>query len=135
MKAAAQSSKSNLKQAATSERAGSENSALPNELTIALGKSIAKLREKKGFTQDELAAKAEIERSRVNKIENGRVNCSVLTLATLAYCLEVRMSDLFKGIKHTHPPTSEGGVPRRTNQASLFNKSRVKLRATKTVRV
>lgn len=119
MKIAGQTLKSISTKVTQSARGAKENSVLPTELTKALGKRIANLRERLGISQEELAAAAEIERSRISKIENGRVNCSLLTLGTIAFCLNVSLSQLFKTITHTHPPTSKGGGLRRSNQAVL----------------
>jgi transcriptional regulator with XRE-family HTH domain len=66
-----------------------------------------------------LAYDAEVERSRISKIECGYVNPSLLTLATLCYSLGITLPALFDGITATMPPVSEGGTPRRTNQAVL----------------
>ena len=92
---------------------------LPNELTLALGLNVNHYRNKINLTQVNLAYEAEVERSRISKIETGLVNPSLLTIATLAHCLNVTLSELFKGITVTMPPTSAGGRPRRTNQATL----------------
>jgi DNA-binding XRE family transcriptional regulator len=119
MKHATKSVESNSSKLSQGVRKASENAGLPTELTLALGKRIASLRERQGITQEDLAAAGEIERSRISKIENGRVNCSLLTLGTIAFCLGVSLSQLFKTIKHTHPPTSKGGGLRRSNQAVL----------------
>ncbi|MBS7809233.1 helix-turn-helix transcriptional regulator [Variovorax sp. PCZ-1] len=119
MKTASQALKSHKTKATQSVRSATENAGLPTELTKALGERIANLRERLGISQEDLAAAAEIERSRISKIENGRVNCSLLTLGTIAFCLDVNMSQLFNTITHTHPPTSQGGGLRRSNQAVL----------------
>ena len=92
---------------------------LPNELTLALGLNVQHYRKELNLTQVNLAYDAEVERSRISKIETGLVNPSLLTIATLAHCLNVTLSELFKGIAVTMPPTSAGGRPRRTNQATL----------------
>lgn len=119
MKNAINNSKPDTTEAVPSVRKATENAALPTELTEALGRRIANLRNRKGISQEDLAALGEIERSRISKIENGRVNCSLLTLGTIAFCLDVSLSQLFKTIAHTHPPSSKGGRLRRANQAVL----------------
>lgn len=92
---------------------------MPNPVTLALGENLKRHREALKKTQVELAYEAEVERSRISKIECGYVNPSLLTLATLCHCLGITLPKLFEGIKATMPPVSEGGVPRRTNQATL----------------
>lgn len=95
---------------------------LPNEVTLALGKNLKKLRLAAGKTQVALAYDAEVERSRISKLEGGHINPSVMTLATLCYSLGTTLPVLFEGIVATNAPTSEGGLLRRKNQAVL-NKS------------
>jgi transcriptional regulator with XRE-family HTH domain len=92
---------------------------LPNELTLAVGQNLKALRGAAGKTQVELAFDAEVERSRISKLESGLVNPSLLTLGTLCYCLGVGLPALFKGVTATVPPMSQGGVRRRANQATL----------------
>jgi transcriptional regulator with XRE-family HTH domain len=111
-----------MKTTAPMKKAGSARSAsspLPNAVTIALGLSLKRHRELVNKTQIELAYDAEVERSRISKIECGYVNPSLLTLATLCYSLGITLPALFDGITVTMPPVSEGGTPRRTNQAVL----------------
>ncbi|WP_394789625.1 helix-turn-helix domain-containing protein [Rhodoferax sp.] len=86
-------------------------------MTLALGKNIAKHRNAAGKSQEKLALDAEIERSRISKMENGHINPTVLTLAALCDCLNITLPQLFDGVTATLPSTSKGGVPRRENQA------------------
>jgi transcriptional regulator with XRE-family HTH domain len=90
---------------------------LPNELTVALGENLSRLRKAAGMTQVDLAFEAEVERSRISKLEGGHINPSLLTLGTLCFCLEVTMAELFDGITATVPPVARGGTARRANQA------------------
>ena len=92
---------------------------LPNALTLAIGKNLKQLRVTAGLTQEQLAYEAEVERSRISKLESGLVNPSVLTLATLCHCLGTTFPVLFKGVTETIPPLAQGGPRRRANQASL----------------
>lgn len=94
-------------------------SLLPNPVTIALGKNLQRHRAASNKTQVELAYDAEVERSRISKIETGRVNPSLLTLATLCYSLGITLPKLFEGITVTMKPVAEGGDKRRKNQATL----------------
>jgi transcriptional regulator with XRE-family HTH domain len=92
---------------------------LPNPVTLALGRNLRHFREQAGLTQVELAFDAEVERSRISKIERGHINPSLLTLATLCYCLEITLPALFEGVKETLAPSWKGGALRRSNQAVL----------------
>ena len=103
----------------SSRGANSSTSPLPNPVTLALGQNLKRHREAANKTQVELAYDAEVERSRISKIECGYVNPSLLTLATLCYSLGITLPVMFEGITVTMPPVADGGVPRRTNQAPL----------------
>lgn len=94
-------------------------SVLPHSVTIAVGLNLKKLREAAAMTQETLAALAEIERSRISKLENGSINPSLLTLASICHSLKITLPVLFEGITATMPPVAEGGKPRRSNQATL----------------
>lgn len=96
---------------------------LPNEVTRSLGSNLKRLREAAHKTQEELAYEAEIERSRISKLEGGHINPSLLTLSTLCHCLGITLSQLFDGITATVPPVSQGGKPRRANQAVLARRA------------
>jgi transcriptional regulator with XRE-family HTH domain len=103
----------------TKNVSGSAPRALPNAVTLALGNNLRRLREEAGVTQLQLAFDAEVERSRISKIERGHVNPSLLTLATLCHCLKITLPALFDGMKETLPPSWMGGPLRRANQAVL----------------
>jgi transcriptional regulator with XRE-family HTH domain len=102
---------------------------LPNAVTLAVGKNLQRFRRSLDITQEKLASDAEVERSRISKIECGYVNPSLLTLATLCYSLGITLPKLFDGIKVTHPPSSAGGTLRRKNQAVLDKPARKRPRS------
>ncbi|MDQ0038942.1 transcriptional regulator with XRE-family HTH domain [Variovorax boronicumulans] len=103
----------------TKTPSGIARGTLPNAVTLALGRNLRYFREQAGLTQVELAFDAEVERSRISKIERGHINPSLLTLATLCYCLKITLPTLFDGIKETLAPSWKGGELRRSNQAVL----------------
>ena len=92
---------------------------LPNEITQAIGNAIRVRRQALEMTQLNLSMAGEIERTRVSKLELGLVNPSVLSLASICHVLGITLADLFANIRLSHPPTTEGGAPRRANQAIL----------------
>lgn len=92
---------------------------LPNEITQAIGNAIRERRQALEMTQLNLSMAGEIERTRVSKLELGLVNPSVLSLASICHVLGITLADLFANIRLSHPPTTEGGAPRRANQAIL----------------
>lgn len=104
---------------ASAGRKSVKSGALPNDVTRSLGANLKRLREAAMKTQEELAYEAEIERSRISKLEGGHINPSLLTLSTICHCLGVTLAQLFDGISANVPPVSQGGKPRRANQAVL----------------
>lgn len=69
---------------------------MASETTEALGANIKLLREKKGWTQAELAKECEVSRPRIAEIESGKFNPSVETVENIANKLGVRISRLFR---------------------------------------
>lgn len=65
---------------------------------VALGHTIKRLREQKGFTQEALAEKADIHTSYIGQIERGIRYPSLKILFKIADALSSKISDLFKGI-------------------------------------
>jgi transcriptional regulator with XRE-family HTH domain len=69
----------------------------PDERRVALGGNIKKLREKRRWSQEELAEKADIHVSYVGQIERGMRYPSLKILFRLSDALEVKITVLFKG--------------------------------------
>jgi transcriptional regulator with XRE-family HTH domain len=61
-----------------------------------LGRRIGMLREARGMTQEQLARTVRLSRAYVARLETGRHNPPVLTLARIAKALQVPMADLFR---------------------------------------
>lgn len=53
-----------------------------------IGKKIKEIREKKGFSQLQLADKMEVSRTTISKIESGKFNCTIDYLTKFAVFLE-----------------------------------------------
>ncbi|MEN9875208.1 MAG: hypothetical protein RLZZ529_205 [Bacteroidota bacterium] len=66
-----------------------------NSLQIIVGKNIQKIRESKGISQQELAAKCNFEKSNMSRLEAGRVNPTLSTLEKVAKALDVSLAELF----------------------------------------
>ena len=64
-------------------------------LQIKVGKKIQKLREIKGISQQDLAARCNFEKSNMSRLEAGRVNPTLSTLEKISNALEVNISELF----------------------------------------
>jgi transcriptional regulator with XRE-family HTH domain len=60
------------------------------------GNKIKLLRLEKSYSQEELAYKAEIDRSYISDIEKGERNVSILIIEKLAKALEIEVFELFK---------------------------------------
>lgn len=60
----------------------------------ALGEAIVRARKSRGFSQEALALKTEIDRSYMGYIERGAQNIGVLHLARIAYALEMTVTEL-----------------------------------------
>jgi transcriptional regulator with XRE-family HTH domain len=66
-----------------------------NTLQIIVGKQIQKLRELKGISQQDLAAKCNFEKSNLSRLEAGRVNPTLSTLEKVANALDITLVELF----------------------------------------
>lgn len=66
------------------------------ELKI-IGKNVVRLRKVKKLTQEDLCGLAEIDRSYLSEIENGKMNVTIKALVTIAKALDCTLEDLIKG--------------------------------------
>lgn len=66
-----------------------------NSLQINVGKHIQKLRELKGISQQDLAAKCNFEKSNMSRLEAGKVNPTLSTLEKVANALDITLAELF----------------------------------------
>ena len=64
-------------------------------IQIKVGKQIQKLRELKGISQQDLAAKCNFEKSNMSRLEAGKVNPTLSTLEKVATALEINIIELF----------------------------------------
>ncbi|MDE2029706.1 MAG: helix-turn-helix transcriptional regulator [Alphaproteobacteria bacterium] len=69
------------------------------DICTLIGTNIRKLRNSKKLSQEELAFRAEIDRSYLSEIENGYKNLSVVMLERIATALDVKITALFSGHK------------------------------------
>lgn len=69
-----------------------------NFLYVKIGKRIEKTRRKKGLSQDDLAHIADMDRSHLAKLEEGKINPSIRSLHKLARKLKVRIASFLKDI-------------------------------------
>ena len=81
---------------ARSRRFGDRFPVRDSEVLRALARNVQRLRKKRKWTQDDLAAAAEIEQMAVSLIENRRANPTVEILEKVAAALEVPFAELFE---------------------------------------
>ena len=63
-----------------------------------LGATVRRLRLEHGWTQDVMADRSGLHRAHIGEIERGETNVTLQTLKTLADTLNVRITDLLKGL-------------------------------------
>lgn len=68
-------------------------------ITKEVGMRIRELRTRKGFSQEKLALEAEIDRTYLAGIENGKRNPTLKSLEKILRTLEISFEDFFKGIQ------------------------------------
>jgi transcriptional regulator with XRE-family HTH domain len=66
------------------------------EYLIKFGQNLKKLREGKGFSQEELANLSEVSLPQMTRIERGVINPTICTIKSLANGLDVEMSLMFQ---------------------------------------
>ncbi|WP_417861357.1 helix-turn-helix domain-containing protein [Winogradskyella sediminis] len=60
-----------------------------------VGRNIAKLRKEQGYSQLDVCAKIQMEKSNLSSIENGRQNFTALTLKKIADAIDTEVSKFF----------------------------------------
>jgi transcriptional regulator with XRE-family HTH domain len=61
---------------------------------LTVGKNLLSLREQMGLSQQELANKCNVDRAKISKIENGRVDFMYSTLIEIANALDIDIGEL-----------------------------------------
>ncbi len=64
-------------------------------IKIRVGKRIKELRNKQGISQEKLAGLAEIDRTYMTSVENGRRNIAIVNLEKIVKALDVDFGDFF----------------------------------------
>lgn len=62
-------------------------------------RNVLRAREAKGFSQDALAERAELDRTYISGIERGLRNPSLLSMARVAKALDSTLSELCEGVR------------------------------------
>lgn len=71
----------------------------PDRTLAAFGRNVAKLRSERGLSQDQLAEKADLDRTYISGIERGVRNPGIKTVLRLAKALSADVEKLCEGIK------------------------------------
>ena len=66
------------------------------EIYKRIGFNLLKQRRLKGWTQEQLAEKSGVSRSRISKMENGKENFNIESLILIAQSLEIDFIELLK---------------------------------------
>ena len=66
------------------------------EIYIRIGFNLMKQRRLKGWTQEQLAEKSGVSRSRISKMENGKENFNIESSFLIAQSLEIDFIELLK---------------------------------------
>lgn len=69
-----------------------------NMITEVIGKRIKEIRSEKGISQEKLALKAELDRTYVAGVENGKRNPSIKSLEKIINALDTNFGYFFKDI-------------------------------------
>jgi len=64
----------------------------------AFGRNVARIRAERGFSQDKLAEKSDLDRTYLSGIERGVRNPGIKAVLKLAHGLRVRLDELCKGV-------------------------------------
>jgi transcriptional regulator with XRE-family HTH domain len=67
------------------------------ELKI-IGRNIVFYRKKKALTQEYLCGLAQIDRSYLSEVENGKMNITIKSLVQIAEALDVKLTDLMDSL-------------------------------------
>ena len=68
-------------------------------ITKKIAQAIRERRKLAGLSQEELAEKADIDRTYVSLIERGKVNMTIVVVAKIAKALDVSLSSIIKKIE------------------------------------
>lgn len=71
---------------------------------IKIGKRIRELHKKRGYSQEDFAATAQLGRSYAGRVERGEQNLSVQSLIQIALTLKVEIEELFPPLRELKAP-------------------------------
>ena len=65
------------------------------DIKIAVGKRVKELRNKIGISQEELADRAQLDRTYITSVECGRRNISIVNIEKLTIALNISLNEFF----------------------------------------
>lgn len=71
---------------------------------IKIGKRIRDIRKKRGLSQEDFAAAAQLGRSYAGRVERGEQNISIQSLIQIALTLEVEVGEIFPPLQELYTP-------------------------------
>ena len=77
---------------------------LSEEILRTIGEEVRRRREAAGYTLDALAARAELHKNYISKVEQGLADFSISALWAIAAALDCELADLFPSTKHAITP-------------------------------
>lgn len=66
------------------------------DVRVRIGLNVQRLRRAKGYSQEELAERADVHQTYLSGVERGKRNASVLVLQRIAVALDADIADLMK---------------------------------------
>jgi transcriptional regulator with XRE-family HTH domain len=69
-----------------------------------VGQNLRRIRERRGYSQEKLAARAELSSSYVSRVELGKENISVRSIERICVVLDISPADLFRGSGRSRKP-------------------------------
>ena len=70
----------------------------PMDIRTQIGLRIRELRKAKGLSQEQLALKAEIDRTYMASVENGKRNVAIVNIEKIINALDTSFKDFFSGL-------------------------------------
>ncbi len=78
-----------------------------NDISTLLGMRIRNLRKKRGWSQEELASRANLHTTYIGQVERGQKSVTVRNLERIVNALEYDISDIFRGVGNREDETSK----------------------------
>jgi len=76
-----------------------QNTFNPMDIRTKIGLRIRELRKAKGLSQEQLALKAEIDRTYMANVENGKRNVAIVNIEKIINALDTSFKDFFSGLE------------------------------------